>query len=314
MTPVAPLVAFRATTWDAALEETLSRAAEHRRVSGVPAIVHSVHQRVLNILVDGALIAVAHDDLDDAPSTIRTEVSNWAARGVAQGAPVHIDATGIRIPAADGTTIAIDLSPDAAWTPAPVDLSALTVDDIDAALHILSDFTAPQAMTDFGRAAAAPIAERLDALRHALLAGPPAPITAASERLIGLGEGLTPTGDDILTGFAFLAAQPGMHGAGRLTAIEDAVRGADDLTGLLSLTTMRHALRGRGRQCLHDLAAAVEAGDAQWLRTAAALIQNIGHTSGADILTGVRIALEIECALRAAPDTTTPHLIDEKEN
>ncbi len=119
-------------------------------------------------------------------------------------------------------------------------------------------------------------------------------MTPAAQRLIGLGEGLTPTGDDILTGLAFLAAQDGM----RLGAHLSAIAAVDtDATTLLAAVTLRHALQGRARQRLHDLALAIGDDEAGILR-AAARIREIGHTSGEDLLTGIRLALDLESALR----------------
>ncbi|HKT57590.1 MAG TPA: DUF2877 domain-containing protein, partial [Microbacterium sp.] len=114
---------------------------------------------------------------------------------------------------------------------------------------------------------------------------------------LGLGEGLTPTGDDILTGLAFLAAQPGMHLAARLPAIAAAADDRDATT-LLGAVTLRHAACGRARQRLHDLVCGIADGDDALVELAVMRIREIGHTSGDDILTGIRLALELESDLR----------------
>ncbi|MGB3374910.1 MAG: DUF2877 domain-containing protein, partial [Microbacterium sp.] len=213
MTPVAPPVALRAITWDAALEETLSRAAEHRRVSGVPAIVHSVHRRAVNLLADGTLVTVISDEFDDAPATIRIPLAELRRLALRAGDEVLITPTEIRFRGPNGDRVLV-LRDAERWMPASVDLSRLSAVDLERAHEALGQLgsTAPQ--TPFGRASADLLAIGIDQLRAACLAErTPAPetgVVAAVGRLVGLGEGLTPSGDDILTGLAFLAAQPGM--------------------------------------------------------------------------------------------------------
>jgi hypothetical protein len=123
-------------------------------------------------------------------------------------------------------------------------------------------------------------------------------IASAVSRLIGLGEGLTPSGDDVLTGFAFLAAQSGMLLNGVVPLLATAVDAHADRTTLLSTVTIRAALAARGRQSMHDLARALPTPDSEAFRDAAGRILAIGHSSGADLLTGMRLALELEAQAR----------------
>lgn len=310
MTPVGPLVAFRATTWDAALEETLSRVIEPSSASGVSGIIHSIHQRAANILIDGTLIAVISDEFDDAPASIRIAIDDLQQLRLHQGDEVVVTPTEIRFSGADGDHVLM-LQDAQRWTPASADLSALRIPDIERARASLeqNDIDAPQ--SPFGRASAALIAAGVSQLRtvSSILAesraadgAPDAAVVAATGRLIGLGEGLTPTGDDIVTGLAFLAAQPGMSLGRLLPSLAVGIDAHASRTTLLSVVTMRAAGAGRGRQSMHDLCVALAAGDTHALQDAAARILAIGHSSGADLLTGLRLALELESRARA----TTP--------
>ncbi|UJP11686.1 DUF2877 domain-containing protein [Microbacterium sp. KUDC0406] len=140
--------------------------------------------------------------------------------------------------------------------------------------------------------------------------GPSAP---SASGLIGLGEGLTPSGDDILTGLALLASQHGMLLSRSLPALAAAIDDGAERTGLLSATTMAHAAAGRGRQTLHDLVAALrDRDDAALGRTVGAALR-IGHTSGADLLTGIRLAIDLERAARSAADTS-PHTTEKEDH
>jgi hypothetical protein len=107
--------------------------------------------------------------------------------------------------------------------------------------------------------------------------------------LIGLGPGLTPSGDDFLMGaLALLDAlgQTNIH-----AALAQAVAGAaPTLTSPLSACFLRAAAAGHVGESLHDAVASLLAGNAD---AAVAAAQRIGHTSGWDMLAGVAVALRI---------------------
>jgi len=130
---------------------------------------------------------------------------------------------------------------------------------------------------------------RIRDVRVPRLTGPvatgPAPLSREEvAALVGVGDGLTPYGDDVLCGWL------GAHrAAGVATSdVDDAVRALAHRTTLLSATLLDCAVRG---EVLAEFAA--------WLRSlgtprepaAAATLSSIGHTSGLGLLRGARRAL-----------------------
>jgi hypothetical protein len=127
---------------------------------------------------------------------------------------------------------------------------------------------------------------------------------AIGERLLGLGPGLTPAGDDLVGG-AFFARR--LTGWGAPTAppipprrafIDDwenaaaAIRTrARERTHPISATLLGDLLDGSGHEPLHDLALALARSDGPTALQAAARLTRIGHSSGWDILTGFLGAL-----------------------
>jgi len=107
--------------------------------------------------------------------------------------------------------------------------------------------------------------------------------------LIGLGEGLTPAGDDCLVGAlavihrfdgAWLAAHP---------EIEASVRQrAWDGTTAVAREFVVHALTGHFAESVVDL---LEADSVEAARRGAARLLGVGATSGSDTLLGIRLAL-----------------------
>ncbi|QMU97763.1 DUF2877 domain-containing protein [Microbacterium esteraromaticum] len=311
MTPVATPVALRAHTWDAALEETLSGGSD---APAVGVAVHSVHRSVVNIRRGAALIALAHERLDDAPWTVRISERDWPAVASARaGDDVLLadDAVVLR-PADDEVRIVLD----------PRDRRVLgattgipSTDSLRGACAVLDAVPSPAATTPFGALAADALAagiHRLQASARELIAtdAPDAAdaTAAAAERLLGLGEGLTPSGDDVLTGLAFVAAHPGFGLSTLLAPLRAAAATAHRRTTQLSEVTLRAALGGRARRRMHDLMDAVISGDAAALRTAVAGTAEIGHTSGHDILTGIRLGVVLAAShIRPIPSDQGDH-------
>ncbi|MDR2998372.1 MAG: DUF2877 domain-containing protein, partial [Microbacterium sp.] len=271
--------------------------AERAFADGARGTVHSVHRRVVNVLFGDVLVAIADDGIDDAPATIRVPLSDWDSRGIRQGSTVVARPDRVELAGAQGA-LQVSLSGAAGWEAPRADLSALTADDLADALSILDAQPSPAPVTPFGRAADHLLRTRVGMLRTALLEDDGDAVRTAASALIGLGEGLTPSGDDVLTGLALLAAQDGMLLGRSLPALSDAIHAGSARTGLLSATTMAHAATGHGRQSLHDLISALHDRDVAALRRSADHILQIGHTSGADILTGIRLALDVERTAR----------------
>jgi hypothetical protein len=128
------------------------------------------------------------------------------------------------------------------------------------------------------------------------------PTTASLEPvagLIGLGPGLTPSGDDFLTGaLAILDALAERQAHAALAhAIAAAPRG---LTSPLSDCLLRAAAAGHVGETLCCAISAVISGAAE---TAVAAIRHVGHSSGWDMLAGVTttLAVVVDARLRMAP-------------
>ncbi len=110
--------------------------------------------------------------------------------------------------------------------------------------------------------------------------------------LIGLGPGLTPSGDDLLIGaLALLRAcgETGVHAA-LARAITDA---PPALTSPLSGSFLRAAAAGHVGAHLHNAATSAVAGE---LDAAVASLRGVGHSSGWDMLAGIGVALRAMAA------------------
>ncbi|MFC0863504.1 DUF2877 domain-containing protein [Sphaerimonospora cavernae] len=184
------------------------------------------------------------------------------------------------------------------WDPAPP-LGAADPVRLPAALAVLDEIGARSPRRPGLDPAGAPALLARGCLSGSLVDG----VTAA-EGLIGLGPGLTPSGDDMLSGLLVT-----LRHLGRAADAPGAVRLADWLaaavtydartrTTPISATLLHCAAHGQaGSEVLGVLRGVA---GLQPLEPAVHRLLRLGHTSGADMLLGIRIGLSAVIA-EAAP-------------
>jgi Protein of unknown function (DUF2877) len=109
--------------------------------------------------------------------------------------------------------------------------------------------------------------------------------------LLGLGPGLTPSGDDVLCGVLVALHAVGWTDlAGDLHA--QIAKAAPSATSPISRAFLRAAAEGLGCEALHEAISAVLAGQAEALAGHIEALGRIGHTSGWDALAGAVLVLQ----------------------
>jgi hypothetical protein len=112
-------------------------------------------------------------------------------------------------------------------------------------------------------------------------------LPAAVGGLVGLGTGLTPSGDDFLVGSLALLDAIGQH-ALRERLVQAVALIPPGLTSDLSLCLLRAAAAAHVGEMAHRLVSSVITGDVDAAIAAAA---RIGHSSGWDMLAGISTTL-----------------------
>lgn len=256
--------------------------------------VHSVFARTANLMLDGRMITLATAGLDDAPMTAILDGGPGALAGLVPGQRGRIPSPGVlELPSL--TARLVGAARWEAWLPS-LPPSARLGDSIElaaaavrAARPLVQDPVPPGTGSPMARA----LSERARALLAALAARDPQRLEAAADRLVGLGDGLTPAGDDLLAGLALALALPrGDHGLGArercaLDSLAAAVTAGAERTGTISLAHLRHALAGRCRERVAQFLAAICAGGPTEISDTARGILSIGHSSGGDIASGI---------------------------
>jgi len=123
--------------------------------------------------------------------------------------------------------------------------------------------------------------------------------------LMGLGPGLTPSGDDFLAGIMIA-----LHafGHGKISRrLWHAVRPWSCKAGnIISFAHLSAASEGQGTAPLHNLIAVLRTGDCSQMAECVDGIDNIGHTSGWDALAGVLTVADVILHNEQESDTVMP--------
>ena len=236
--------------------------------------VLSAHRAALNLTCSGHLVTCGLSELGALPNGV-TVVDMKDLRGVAApGDEVIVNVRSARpwspliLPLADRpSTEAVARSAQIAAARAPAGgfgplLCSLDEDPQDG---------------DLFRSAARPI---LSALLAATRGGDRLAAVTAAGSLVGLGAGMTPSGDDALVGFT---AALTVARAALARPIARAAAEAGARTTLVARTYLEYAARGEYAERVHDLIAAVAAGDS----TRIVRGMSWGATSGADLVLGI---------------------------
>jgi hypothetical protein len=125
------------------------------------------------------------------------------------------------------------------------------------------------------------------------------PVLKGVKQLVGLGIGLTPSGDDFLIGFVG-AAYFFAHADDFRKAVFEGMRPLVHRTNLPSFFMLKAALGGSYPGPLSDFLHAIETGSAARVRSAAKCLTGLGATSGQDMLAGVLSWLHVSSTCGAA--------------
>jgi hypothetical protein len=106
--------------------------------------------------------------------------------------------------------------------------------------------------------------------------------------LLGLGPGLTPSGDDVIGGAMIALNLLGL--AGIRDIMWSQVEALPEATGRISMAHLQAAAEGYGHAAVHDLINAVFSAQPGALDRQLDAVGAIGHTSGWDALVGVAVA------------------------
>jgi hypothetical protein len=304
MPTAGPLRVHRASNVSDAVPRRIARAGAG------PLRVQSIYRSVINITTADGLLTVASPEGGGLPNGILADLGpDWRAIGLSPGMVVSASDASIQVAEA-GIEVQFDMA--SRWSPRLGSSAAAA----DAATARWAGRTAATRTIAQARASAGGFGALLrDDISHdpvgllgvarpmmaelvvALETGDPSLAAEVAARLIGLGPGLTPSGDDVLVGI-----EAALHALARPSAgfLASAMSDVEERTTALAATLLRHAAAGEFAERLHILLAALLGSDDETIPAAIDRAAAWGATSGSDCLLGVLIGLDIAAGVRRA--------------
>jgi hypothetical protein len=284
-----------------------------RRIAraGVDAMrVQSIYRSVVNISTADGLLSVASPEGGGLPNGILADLGpDWREIGLHSGMAVVATEANIRVL---GAGLAIQFAAAPRWSPR-LRSSADAADTATARWRRRARATRAIARTRASSGGFGPLLREdvshdpvgilgvarpiLAELAVVLETGDETRAAKVATRLVGLGPGLTPSGDDVLVGI-----EAALHALARPSAgfVALATGDADLRTTALAATLLRHAGAGEFAERLHSLLAALLGSDDEAIPAAIDRAVAWGATSGTDCLLGVLIGLDVSAGVRGA--------------
>jgi hypothetical protein len=281
-------------------------AAEACRRGGDLTIA-AVFARCIYLRSGATFLCVAEPTLGNGPLTLVADLRahrGLAGLGLRVGQRAQVSDRGITI----GNAVSFRINDSPTWHQPRWPAVAVTEESVKAAASVSrramraapdgfarAALGMPETAGDlFARTARTHIAGFRSWLSGAAIPDDAGALPAAVGGLVGLGPGLTPSGDDFLVGALALLDAIGQRGV-REKLVQAIALIPPGLTSDLSLCLLRTAAAGHIGEMTHRLVSSVIAGDAD---AAIATAATIGHSSGWDMLAGIATALS---AVSATP-------------
>lgn len=239
-------------------------------VEGCRGMVLSVHRSAVNVVVDGSLVTVAGHRGGGLPN------------GLLVADPFDPRSLGIRA----GAHVTIRVGSARRWSPQLRPIGRAP--DLEVRADIARRAVAARSGWLYGFMSGA---DAFEAFAKSFASGSEAAIVRAGGSLVGLGPGLTPSGDDFLVG---LTAGLTALGDRRARVFAQAwARHAIGRTTFVAEAFHRHAAAGAYSERLHDVLRAILAGPVAAIPAAVRTAAAWGATSGTDLLAGIFMALDL---------------------
>ncbi len=286
---------IRAVSGDAAFIRLLERGAFRGNI-------HTVFRNVLNIENEtGELFTLATAALGNAPNTLLVATDDFRIIRADVGTPVTVVdkalTIGDRMISLDGTAQWQCRIGGMPLTPDKLRVNAAAVRQCLKAQGIAGGFLSSADGTPFQKATAQALTEAGERLVDAFGRRNYPEASAAAARLIGLGPGLTPSGDDFLVGLMIVLRTLKVGGSSHSRMFDafchDIVAIARTNTNAISAITIAKAAKGEVRETVAIFLSSLCFGEGSGWEPGLHAVLNIGSSSGADIVWGIVRGLEL---------------------
>lgn len=263
-------------------------------------VLHVFNRSCNLINSNGSILSLVSTELGPGPFTITVEMTGSPDEGmpgiwqdITEYSRVRISTEQIRL-----ASVHVDLSKAEIWNPKPAweDILPGNSAQVSEILNrlLVSHSSSSIVINTLNHGQLSASAPKLMAAGRELSAGLQEneldQAKVGAKKMAGLGSGLTPAGDDFLLGFIYSLWSQWDSKRAQVWATE-LVQVAIPFTTRLSANWLKAAANGEAAEPWHRLVNAMIKNDPGKLDSAAARILAVGHSSGADALTGYAAGL-----------------------
>ncbi|WP_313637133.1 DUF2877 domain-containing protein [Paenibacillus sp.] len=265
--------------------------------------VHSTFNRTLNIrcLNSGELYTIACRDFDDGPNTIIADFADLRHFHIRVNESIYGMANQIRI----GNQMILFTKNSRRWTCTLPDFpksTSLLKKNLPIAMRYINEFgqgggiqPCQQSGNIFDKEITRMLKERSDALLEAFIWGREQGVILAARQLLGLGPGLTPSGDDFLVGLFAVMNLQGSPLSVFKSLYSQIIIHAQQLTNEISFAALHQATQGQVRESMVQFIKALLNGNTETFFPTLSTVLGIGSSSGTDIAMGICSGLQLCC-------------------
>ncbi|CEG25823.1 DUF2877 domain-containing protein [Bacillus sp. B-jedd] len=263
--------------------------------------VHSTFERTINITDSETdeMYTLATREVDNAPNTIITDIPGFSRFGLKPGDEVITEGSIMTV----AQRLSVDIENVEKWScilpefPNDFNHVSKNLSVLREHLRILGKtggmLIDPDEGGFFEKELSRLLETRSETLVKNLLDGKIEEAFESAEGLIGLGRGLTPSGDDFLSGVIATFNIPGCPAGDFYEFGRRVVHSALDKTNPISWWALEKSSYGQVRESIAFLIQAILYGDEETLPRYLEKVLSIGSTSGTDIGFGLLAGIEI---------------------
>mgnify|MGYP001165963985 CR=1 FL=1 len=248
--------------------------------------LHSRFSHAINWINDeGEMITFLSRDLPNGPNTMIINIESFNDWALSECASLKIQDPHMLL---SGQTI--DLNDVPKWQvdlPVINDLNPIIIQKIQQFLDENNE-----ALLDLEQMIYQRLDDNFSAMIHAIEQKNNEDIIQHASASIGLGLGLTPSGDDRLVGFLLGCYLQSPENLCAIHALQIAIDNNRDRTNEISYSMLKHAKNGRFNEWLVNLGDDIAETDIDLLDQAMMQVFSIGSRSGGDMLKGLQLSLE----------------------
>ncbi|QRG70743.1 DUF2877 domain-containing protein [Brevibacillus choshinensis] len=266
--------------------------------------VHSLFDRTINIHCEenGELFTIACIELDNGPNTLVVDRKRFQNMGIAVNDPVSVKADSLII----GKALSLTWQHARQWE-CVLPVYPSSDQKLRENMAVIKEYVAAHGKSGGLKKASSPanvfeaevsslLIARTNELYHALAHGRWSEACEFAIGLVGLGPGLTPSGDDYLAGLFSVYHMPNAPCCLPYPFFEKFTRGAHQRTNEISYMMIKKAAIGHVRESMVRLLEAVVNGTPEEVVHSLGNVLGIGSSSGTDMAMGLisGLALQLE--------------------